>query len=232
MTNNGLKINYFDRGEEILSEPIFKEKKPTLLMHVCCGPCSCFPLTYLCPNFDVTIYYNNSNIYPTSEFDKRLDTLKELLGDLKRDYGYDVKLIVPEYDNDKYNSELSRYSESKEGGPRCLFCYEKRMSEAYDYAEKNHFDFFTTVMTISRQKNSQILNQIGEKLEKKHPDCRYFYSDFKKKDGALKGREIRLKYGLYNQNYCGCVYSYKEMLERVKKASEKGLSESEKSIEK
>jgi predicted adenine nucleotide alpha hydrolase (AANH) superfamily ATPase len=42
------------------------------------------------------------------------------------------------------------------------------MSEAYDYAEKNGYDYFTTVMTISRQKDSQILNKIGKELEKAH----------------------------------------------------------------
>ncbi len=220
-TTNGTKVNYYDKSLEILSELGSFDHKPTLLMHVCCGPCSCFPLVFLCPHFDVTLYYNNSNIYPAKEFDKRLQTLQELLRDLEKDYGYHVKLITPPYDNASYNQELSFYSTSKEGGPRCLFCYEKRMREAYDYADKNGFDFFCTVMTISRQKNSQILNQIGLKLEKEHPHCRYFCSDFKKKDGALKGREIRLRYGLYNQNYCGCVYSYNEMLERVSKASRK-----------
>lgn len=218
---NETKINYYDKSLEILSKLDSFDHKPTLLLHACCGPCSCFPLTFLCPHFDVTIYYNNSNIYPASEFDKRLETLKELLKDLERDYGYHVKLITPPYDNVSYNEALAPYRTSKEGGPRCLFCYEKRMREAYDYADKNGYDFFCTVMTISRQKNSQILNQIGQKLEKEHSNCPYFYSDFKKKDGALKGREIRLRYGLYNQNYCGCIYSYNEMLERVSKEAQK-----------
>ena len=215
------KTNYYDKSLEILSKLGSLKKKPTLLLHACCGPCSCFPLTFLCPHFDVTIYYNNSNIYPASEFDKRLETLQELLEDLKRDYGFEVKLITPPYDNLSYNKELEAYKTSKEGGARCLFCYEKRMREAYDYADKNGFDFFCTVMTISRQKNSQILNEIGKKLEKEHPNCPYFYSDFKKKDGALKGREIRLRYNLYNQNYCGCIYSYREMLERTSKEGQK-----------
>lgn len=211
------KINYYDKSLEILAELKDFEKKPCLLLHACCGPCSCFPLIFLCERFEVTIYFNNSNIYPASEFDKRLITLKELLSDLNRDYGYNVSLIVPSYDGAGYAKCLAPYAESPEGGARCWFCYEKRMREAYDFAEKEGFDFFCTVMTISRQKNSQILNQIGEKLEKEHQKCRYFYSDFKKKDGALKGREIRLRYGLYNQLYCGCSYSYNEMLARLDK---------------
>ncbi len=216
MNNDLPKINYYERGEEILSSLDPSKPKLRLLLHACCGPCSCFPLTYLCPRFDVTIYYNNSNIYPSEEFIKRLETLKELLAKLKDEYGFVVDLIVPPYDNDGYNAALKPYGNTPERGGRCLFCYEKRMAEAYDFAEKEGFDFFCTVMTISRQKDSQILNAIGTKLEKNHPTCHYFYSDFKKKDGALKGREIRQRYNLYNQLYCGCVYSYAEMLERQK----------------
>lgn len=214
-TTSETKINYYEKSLEILANLKDSEKKPRLLLHACCGSCSCFPLTFLCERLEVTIYFNNSNIYPASEFDKRLATLKELLFDLDRDYGYKVSLIVPPYDGAGYAACLSPYADSPEGGARCLFCYEKRMREAYDFAEKEGFDFFCTVMTISRQKNSQILNQIGAKLEKEHQKCRYFYSDFKKKDGALKGREIRLRYGLYNQLYCGCSYSYNEMLIRL-----------------
>jgi len=95
------------------------------------------------------------------------------------------------------------------------------MKEAYEYAEKEGFDYFTTVMTVSTQKNSQILNQIGHELEKTHLKTKYFYSDFKKKDGALKGKEIRKRYDLYNQVYCGCKYSYFEGIDRILAAEKK-----------
>jgi predicted adenine nucleotide alpha hydrolase (AANH) superfamily ATPase len=48
--------------------------KPTLLLHSCCGPCSCYPLIVLKDYFDITIFYNNSNIYPKEEFDLRYKT--------------------------------------------------------------------------------------------------------------------------------------------------------------
>ena len=88
------------------------------------------------------------------------------------------------------------------------------MEEAYDYAESHGFDYFTTVMTISRQKSSPVLNAIGLGLEKQNKHCRYFISDFKKNGGIEKGRQIRLKYGLYNQLYCGCEYSFQAMKKR------------------
>jgi hypothetical protein len=57
-------VNYYQKSLKEL-EDLPKDKKPKLLLHACCGPCSCFPLTFLCPHFEVTIYFNNSNIYPS-----------------------------------------------------------------------------------------------------------------------------------------------------------------------
>ena len=210
---------YYQKGEEILAS-LPKDKKPRLLMHVCCGPCSCFPLTYLCPHFELTLYYGNSNIYPASEYERRLSELQKLLKDIERDYGYTIKLVVPPYDNEAYMKDLEPYASDPEGGRRCQLCYRKRMDEAYRYAVKNGYDFFTTVMAISSQKNSKVLNAIGEELSKTHPECAYFYSDFKKKGGAEKGRKTRLAYGLYSQAYCGCRYSYEAMLKRPKRENE------------
>ena len=207
-------VNYYKESLKELEAIASKGKKPSLLIHVCCGPCACFPMTFLCPRFDVTIYYANSNIYPKEEYNHRLSELRDLLTYLKRDYDYEIKLIVPPYDNESYQRSMAPYANSPEGGERCFACYELRMEEAYDYAEKNGFDYFTTVMTISRQKNSQKLNEIGKKLEKNHQKTKYFYSDFKKNKGLEIGTAIRKEYNLYNQNYCGCVLSYNEMKQR------------------
>ena len=203
------KINYYlkslDEIDSIKEE--YKDRKPTLLLHSCCGPCACFPLTFLCPIFDVTILYNNSNIYPLEEYDRRLNELKKVLEFIKRDYGYEINLIEVKYNHDEYMKDLEPFKDQKEGSSRCVLCYTKRMKEAYDYAEANNFDFFTTVMTISRQKNSQILNKIGKSLEEAHSKTRYFYSDFKKNKGIDIGQEMAKEYSLYRQLYCGCEYS-------------------------
>ena len=210
-------INYYKESLKELEAIKATGKRPTLLFHVCCGPCSCFPLTLLCPHFDVTIYYANSNIYPSEEYDHRLSELKKLISYLKRDYGYEVKLIVPPYDNDSYQKTMAPYTGSPEGGERCFACYRLRMEESYAYAEAHGFDYFTTVMTVSRQKNSKKLNEIGAELALKYPKTKYFHSDFKKNHGLEIGTEIRKKYELYNQNYCGCKASFEEMKEREKR---------------
>ena len=64
------KINYFQISEKKIQEIEQSNTKPSILLHVCCGPCSCFPLLYLTPHFDVTIYFNNSNIYPEKEYNQ------------------------------------------------------------------------------------------------------------------------------------------------------------------
>lgn len=210
------KINYYLKSEEILANIQESAVKPKLLLHACCGPCSTFPLTYLCPHFDVTIYFNNSNIYPKEEYLRRLEELKKFLLLFEKDYKYHVDLIVTSYDNDTYNLDLEPYKDLPEGSTRCFICYKKRMDEAMNYASKNDFDYFTTVMTISRQKNSQVLNRIGEEISQKYSNVKYFYSDFKKNKGIDMARELRIKYDLYQQLYCGCKYTYLKGLEKEK----------------
>ena len=208
--------NYYLKSlDEIASLP--KGDRPTLLFHVCCGPCACFPLLFLAPHFDITIYYDNSNIYPESEFLRRREELRKLLAYYKRDYGFEIKLIMPPYDHDAYMKDLRPLAHEKEGGTRCRLCYKKRMEEAYDFAEAHGFDYFCTVMSISRQKDSLTMNEIGKELEKSHAHTKYFYSDFKKANGQLFGVKLRDHYRLYNQLYCGCEYSLLEGKERLAK---------------
>lgn len=213
------RVNYYNKSLEIIKNIGDLPQKPKLLLHACCGPCSCFPLTFLCPIFDVTIYFNNSNIYPESEYNRRLEELKKLLEYYKRDYGFDVKIIETKYDNDSFNVDLEPHKDLPEGQERCFICFEKRMDDAFKYADEHGFDYFTTVMTISRQKNSQKLNEIGEKLSSKYKNTKYFYSDFKKKDGALLGIQLKNKYDLYQQLYCGCKYTYEKMQRKLENES-------------
>ena len=209
------KINYQKLALEEVAK--FTEKKK-LLLHVCCGPCSCYPLVFLSDYFDITIYYANSNIYPAEEYEHRLGELKRLLSLLKKDKGISIDLVIPPYDNEAYTAKLAPLAHLGEFSERCFLCYRLRMEESYAYAAEHGFDYFTTVMTVSREKNSQKLNQIGAELEKKYPSTKYFHSDFKKNRGLEIGTEIRKSYDLYYQDYCGCVYSYQEALARREKA--------------
>ena len=200
------KINYYLVSLEELKEI---KGRPSMLLHACCGPCSTFPLTFLCPHFDVTIYYNNSNIFPEQEYSRRLEELKKFLEYFKRDYGYNVKLIIPKYDNKEYNQFLSKYEGEKEGGERCFACYDMRLRETAKQAALHGFDYFTTTLTISPLKNSVKINQIGQSIGQEY-GVNYLLSDFKKKEGYKRSIQLSKEYGLYRQNYCGCVFSRRD----------------------
>lgn len=212
---NNKKTLYYDKSIEELNLINKLNKKPTLGIHVCCGPCFTFPLEFLNPFFKIYVLYSNSNIYPKEEFDRRLNELKKYIDYFNNEYQSDVELVIFNYDNINYMKDLEKYSDEKEGSNRCFLCYEKRMDFCYKYADEHNFDYFTTVMTISRQKNSYKINEIGERLSKKYK-TKYFYSDFKKKKGIDKAIELRKKYNMYNQLYCGCVYSYLDYMNKQK----------------
>jgi len=93
-----------------------------------------------------------------------------------------------------------------EGGVRCERCFRLRLEETAKRAAKGGFDYFTTTLTISPLKNADCLNQIGEILGTLYP-VKYLPSDFKKKNGYKRSVELSEEYGLYRQDYCGCVFS-------------------------
>ena len=187
------KKNY----QKILQNTIEKlDNTPTLLLHVCCGPCSTIPLNILKKHFKITLFFNNSNIYPKEEYDRRLEELKSYLF---KSGNSDIPLIVTPYIGEEFLKIIEPYKELKEG---------------FEYAHKNAFEYFGTVMTISRYKNAQDINKIGENLEKSYPTTKWLYADFKKEDGYEKSLLICKEHDLYFQEYCGCFYSYKKRLEK------------------
>lgn len=204
------KINYHIASLKEVSR--FKElgQRPSLLLHACCAPCSSHTLNFLCQFFDVTILYYNSNIFPLAEYTKRRDEIEWFVSEYNNRESKDVKILFPEYNHEEFMRDLRPLANEKERGPRCLLCYEKRVEEALRYGEKHGFDYATTTLTVSRQKDSQIINQIAQKIAVKYPKIKYFYSDFKKDGGLDKVKEMKARYNLYQQEYCGCEYSLRD----------------------
>lgn len=200
------KINYYEQSLKQIES--LKGLKPRILVHACCGPCATFPLVFLSQTFEVTILFNNSNIFPQEEHDRRFEELQRLVHELNAEEHLNIHVVALPYDNETYNLDLEPFADEPEGKHRCRVCYAKRMNQAFHYASQNGFEWFTTVMTISRQKDSQLLNQIGAALQHRYPQTRYFFSDFKKNRGIDIAREMRLQHHLYQQLYCGCKYTY------------------------
>ena len=185
-------------------------KKPRLLLHACCGPCFTIPYEIIKDYFDITILYNNSNIYPEEEYNRRLNELKGYLKAISAD----IKVIEFPYDNLNYNKDLEPYAEQREGMDRCRICFRKRLGQAIEYAEAHNFDFVGTVMSISRFKNSQDLNKIGLELSE-GKKVQWLPADFKKNGGYEKSLDIVRKYGLYFQHYCGCKFSIRAKKDEI-----------------
>lgn len=193
--------------------------KPTLFLHACCGPCLTYPLSVLVDYFDVTVGYFNPNIYPLEEYQKRLHTMEDFIKAYSQKRGIRVDVVVNQDDFEAYRKAFRDRINDHEGGKTCLRCHAYRMGISYEYAASHHFDYFTTVMTVSCKKPSRELNEIAEKLQTLYPKTKYLFSDFKKEDGQLKGIRLSKEYQLYRQNYCGCEASLLERLEYEKKKS-------------
>jgi len=200
--------NYFLESKKELEEiqARFKDRKPRLLLHACCAVCASFPLEYLHDFFELTVFFNNSNIWPKQEYDRRLQELYRYLSETDPS----IPVITVPYDNESYMKPLEPMKDDPEGFGRCFYCYAVRMNQAYAWSEEHDFDYFTTVMSISRQKDSQKINEIGRSLSRLHPRTAYFYSDFKKGGGAIRQRELVEEHHLYRQDYCGCIYSRRD----------------------
>ena len=198
--------------DRIKNNPLYKDiVKPSLLLHACCGPCSSYVLEYLSVYFNITIYYYNPNIFPPQEYNRRLKELEDFLPRFPPALENKVHLVKAEYNPDEFYTATNAKKETElqteeERGERCRRCYQFRLKKSYDYACSNRFDYFTTTLSISPHKDAVKINTIGKELEK--DGCtRFLTSDFKKKNGFLRSLQISSEYGLYRQDYCGCVYS-------------------------
>ena len=201
------KINYQRELEKIIDKIKKENRVPTLLLHSCCAPCSSYCLEYLSEYFEITDLYYNPNITDEAEYRHREEELSRLVSE--QPHLHPVTFISGNYEPEKF-WEISRGLEKcPEGGERCFKCYELRIREAAEYARRGGFDYFTTTLTISPLKNAQKLNEIGFKVADETGTV-WLPSDFKKKGGFQRSTELSAEYGLYRQNYCGCVFSKRD----------------------
>ena len=174
-----------------------------LLLHVCCGICSAYPISLLQDmGYSLTAFFYNPNIYPKSEYEKRLDAERTLCSH------FGVELVEGEYESDVYFEYVKGLEHEPEKGARCDKCFELRLYKTARLAKQLGIENFTTSMVISPHKNFQKLSQIGSRVGEEL-GLNYLAVDFKKKDGFLKTNKISRELSLYRQNYCGCKFSFR-----------------------
>ena len=204
--------NYQRELETVIKENESKSRVPRLLLHSCCAPCSSYVLEYLSDYFEITVFYYNPNISPAEEYEKRAAEQKHLIQELPAKHP--IHLVVGAYEPERFYAVSRGLEMVPEGGERCFQCFRLRLEEAAKMAAEGGFDYFATTLTISPLKNAQKLNEIGEELSEIYK-VEHLPSDFKKKNGYKRSVELSAQYGLYRQNYCGCVFSKREAEERL-----------------
>lgn len=171
-----------------------------LLLDVCCGPCSTHVIDVLREDYDVTMFFANSNISPHDEFSKRLIHAKKVSDSTG------IPLIKDTYDHKLWLASIKGMESEPEHGRRCELCFRFRLNRTAEYAKKHNYDIFTTTLTVSPHKDSGIINQIGTEISQAVGIC-FLESDFKKNSGYQKSIIRSKELDLYRQKYCGCEFS-------------------------
>lgn len=212
------KRNYQREMEETISHIRQEGRVPRLLLHSCCAPCSSYVLETLSEDFEITVLYYNPNIYPEDEYRMRVREQDQFIKRLPT--LHPVHFLKGTYEPKEFYQAVKGLEHIPEGGERCFACYRLRLQEAAIQAARGRFDYFTTTLSISPMKNAVMLNEIGQELARQW-GVEYLTSDFKKKDGYKRSTELSREYGIYRQDYCGCIFSKREREEQKAKKEEK-----------
>ena len=192
-----MKENYDKRMLEKMQRI---EKGAQLLLHSCCAPCSSACLERLKEVFDITVLYYNPNIDEEEYRKRKAEQIRFL-----QETGW-AKFLDCDYEAEEFARIAQGMENQPERGARCYRCYQLRLDKTAQIAKQHGFSWFATTLTISPQKNTEWLNELGEKAEEKH-GVSYLCSDFKKQGGYYRSIDLSKQYGLYRQNFCGCRYS-------------------------
>ena len=196
------RINYQQQMEGVLRALDEAGQRPRLLLHACCAPCSSATLERLAAHFDLTILYYNPNIYPPEEYRRRETELERFV----RDAGYRFPVVELPYDPQAFYAAVQGLEQEPEKGARCTVCYRLRLEQTARYAAQNGFAWFCTTLSISPLKDPVRINALGQELGAQY-GVHFLPSEFRKKDGYKRSLQLSAEYGLYRQDYCGCVFS-------------------------
>ena len=171
-----------------------------LLLHTCCAPCSGYLTTELANDFDLTVYYDNSNISPKEEYQKRKSEAEKFFT------AAGVKFIEAEYDHDAWREKMIGLEYEPERGKRCVLCYYLRLKNAAEYAQQNGYDYFASTLSISPHKDAKALSNLGRALAKKI-GVNFLDENWKKQERFKKAMAFSREHEFYHQDYCGCEFS-------------------------
>lgn len=213
--NKNQVINYHDILEKVIKDWKDKERKPKIVLHSCCAPCSTYTLEFLCEFADVTILFANSNIHPKKEYEKRALVQKEFIEEFNKRTNNNVLFVEDEYKPVNFYKISRGLEKEPEGGQRCTKCFFMRLDIVAKFAKENNYDYFGSALTLSPKKNSKLINELGFEIQELY-DVKYLPSDFKKNNGYKRSIQMCNEYDVYRQCYCGCIFALNAQKERDK----------------
>lgn len=168
-----------------------------LLLHVCCAPCATYSVHRLqAQGAQVTAFWYNPNVHPYSEHERRRESLAR--------YAAEVGLAVlwePGYDLVPF---LRRIVGHERPGERCALCYAQRLERTAQRAAEQGFDAFCTTLLISPYQDQAWIRQAGDSAAAQH-GVPFYFENLRR--GFAEHHRLAREHGLYQQTYCGCVYS-------------------------
>lgn len=196
-----MKTNYQKQTDALLAQ--LQGRRPRLLLHSCCGPCSSYVLEYLTQYFDVTVLFYGPNIQPREEYELRLAHQRRVLEHIP------AEILACDYEGERFEQIAAGLENEPEGGERCTRCFALRVEETARRAAEEGFEYFCTTLSVSPHKDAQRINALGEAAERRY-GVKWLPSDFKKRGGYQRSIELSKAFDLYRQDYCGCRYSQRE----------------------
>ncbi|OGW83966.1 MAG: hypothetical protein A2987_06370 [Omnitrophica bacterium RIFCSPLOWO2_01_FULL_45_10] len=177
-----------------------------ILLHICCAPCEIFPLEELRrEGSKVAGFFYNPNIHPYSEYLKRKAEVERYSNDIG------LNILCADYDIENYFQHIVYNEEAKS---RCPACWWLRLEKTAKTAKENGFEAFTTTLLVSPYQDQEIIKNIGVDVSNKI-GIRFYYKDYRP---GFRAAHAQAKHeGIYCQNYCGCVFSEKERVEKKNK---------------
>jgi len=187
----------------ILTPP---NNEKNILLHSCCAPCSGEIMeALLSSGINFSIFFYNPNIHPEKEYEIRKEENKRFADKNK------LAFFDADYDVDKWFERTKGLEFEPERGRRCTNCFDMRFERTALYAAENGFKVFTSSMGISRWKDIKQVNECGNRAAEPYPDLNYWAYNWRKKGGSQRMVEIAKREHFYQQEYCGCVHSLRDM---------------------
>lgn len=154
---------------------------------------------------ECTVFFYNPNIHPKREYEQRK---AENIAYAK---AHGIEFIDADYDMDNWFERVKGLENEPERGARCTKCFDMRFERSALYAYEHGFHVMTSSLGISRWKDLEQVNAAGERAASKYPDLLYWTINWRKGGGTQRNIAIAKREKFYKQEYCGCVYSLRDM---------------------